>query len=323
MKWIKTFWYLLALAVVIFLAYMTPERSLHFQRLTGIARTACIAGIFLVSGLTLPTHVLRASIANWRLHVFIQGFNLALIPLFFALLRPLLLRGGMDRILADGFIILACMPTTIATSVAMTGVADGNKAGAICNSTLGNLLGVVISPLLLYLLLSLRGSLDWAPVIRELALLIVLPVFVGQLVRMPFKRIIALWQKRLSFLSQILLLIVIYFIFINTFSLDITLSSGALPGVAVVALIAHLLFLSLNWHFSKAKFWRMNLPDRIAALMCGPQKTVALGIPLIMVIYDNSPMTGILSVPLLCYHSLQILIGSFLAVIIGKRTSRP
>lgn len=318
-KWFKTLWFLLALGAVIMLAYAGLELPHHLQGFAGPLKTAAIVGIFLICGLTLPTNVLRGSIGHGRLHLFIQGFNLLLIPVFLALLRPWLIRGGMHPVLADGFVVLACVPTTIASSVALTAMAGGNEAGAICNSTLGNLLGVVVSPLLVYLLLSLQGTLDWARVFQQLGLLIVVPVLAGQVGRIPFRRWVTQYQRRLATFSQILLLMVIYFVFHETFTRRIAVPQGSLPMVIGVTMVCHFMFLGLNWRLSRIAFWGFDRGDRIAALMCGVQKTVALGIPLVTVLYDNSPLVGLVSIPLLCHHPLQLITCTVIAVFMGHR----
>ena len=314
MRWLKTFWFLIALAAAIVLAYLAPGLPLRLGSAAGAIRTAAIIGVFAIGGLTLPTRTLRNAIGHGRLHLYIQGFNLALIPAIAWGLRWLLLRGGMHPDLADGFVILACVPTTVASCVAMTAMARGNVAGAICNSTLGNLLGVFVSPLLVYLLLATLGTLEWGRILRGLGMLIVLPTVVGQLVRFPFRAWFDARKAGLTMLSQVCLLVVIYLVFASTFSLEFALSAASL--LLVVSLVAslHVLLLALNWRLSAMPCWAFTRADRIAALLCGTQKTVAMGIPLILVIYDHGPQTGLISIPLLCYHPLQLLIGTFLAL---------
>ena len=75
--------------------------------------------------------------------------------------------------------------------------------------------------------------------------------------------------------------------------------------------------LGLNWRLSAMRCWRFTRADRIAALLCGTQKTVAMGIPLILVIYDHGQRTGLISIPLLCYHPLQLLMGTAMAAKFG------
>jgi len=311
---LKTFWFLIALGAVIGLAYLAPGVPGRLGAAAAVIRTGAILGVFAIGGLTLPTRTLRNALGHGRLHLYIQGFNLGLIPVLFWGLRGLLLRGGMQQDLADGFVILACVPTTIASCVAMTAMARGNVAGAICNSTLGNLLGVLVSPLLIYLLLATLGTLDWVNVLRELGMLIVLPTVVGQLLRLPFRAWLDARKRKLTMLSQVFLLIVIYLVFASTFSRDFALPVASLLLVGCLVLGLHAFLLVLNWRLSAMRFWQFTRADRITALLCGTQKTVAMGIPLILVIYDHAPRTGLISIPLLCYHPLQLLIGTFLAL---------
>lgn len=42
-------------------------------------------------------------------------------------------------------------------------------------------------------------------------------------------------------------------------------------------------------------------------------KSIAMGIPLINSIYEDSPSVGFYTLPLLVWHPLQLIIGSFLA----------
>jgi sodium/bile acid cotransporter 7 len=44
--------------------------------------------------------------------------------------------------------------------------------------------------------------------------------------------------------------------------------------------------------------------------MCAATKTVALGIPMINIIFGNTTVAGIISIPLLIYHAEQLVIGS-------------
>jgi len=41
-------------------------------------------------------------------------------------------------------------------------------------------------------------------------------------------------------------------------------------------------------------------------------KTVAMGVPLINAIFDDNPNLGLYTLPLLIWHPLQLVIGSFL-----------
>jgi SBF-like CPA transporter family (DUF4137) len=68
----------------------------------------------------------------------------------------------------------------------------------------------------------------------------------------------------------------------------------------------------LAWYALKLAF-----PDqpklRVMGLFGGTQKTVAMGLPLISAIYDGNPNVGLYSLPLLCWHPLQLVLGSLIA----------
>ena len=60
------------------------------------------------------------------------------------------------------------------------------------------------------------------------------------------------------------------------------------------------------------KVLRLTRPDVVAVVICGATKTVALGVPLINVMYKGNPYGGVLSAPLIIYHALQILLGGLM-----------
>lgn len=68
----------------------------------------------------------------------------------------------------------------------------------------------------------------------------------------------------------------------------------------------------LAWYSLKLAF-----PDqpklRVMGLYGGTHKTVAMGLPLISAIYDGNPNIGLYTLPLLCWHPLQLVLGSLIA----------
>lgn len=57
---------------------------------------------------------------------------------------------------------------------------------------------------------------------------------------------------------------------------------------------------------------RMTKPDAVAVVICGSTKTVAMGVPLISVMYKQVPYAGLLALPLIVYHALQVLLGGLM-----------
>jgi sodium/bile acid cotransporter 7 len=80
-----------------------------------------------------------------------------------------------------------------------------------------------------------------------------------------------------------------------------TLVSGLLLGLA----------LAVSWFASRALGF--ELPDRIAALFCGSKKTLASGVPMARLIFGAHPGLGMILLPIMIYHPLQLVVGGWLA----------
>ena len=52
--------------------------------------------------------------------------------------------------------------------------------------------------------------------------------------------------------------------------------------------------------------------------MCAATKTVALGVPILQVIYGGNPNIGLYSTPLLIYHAEQLVAGALLIDVLKK-----
>lgn len=67
----------------------------------------------------------------------------------------------------------------------------------------------------------------------------------------------------------------------------------------------------------------MGLPDedRIAAVLCGSKKTLASGVPITYLIFGANPALGLILIPIMIYHPLQLAICGVLAQRWAARTS--
>jgi sodium/bile acid cotransporter 7 len=62
------------------------------------------------------------------------------------------------------------------------------------------------------------------------------------------------------------------------------------------------------------KFMFPNDPKlRVMGLYGCTHKTVAMGVPLINAIYEDNPAVGLYTLPLLIWHPMQLVIGTFLS----------
>ena len=307
-------WFLIGMALVIALAALVPWIGVRGGPLKPeVTLHLAVAAAFLVSGMTLPLSRLRTASGQWRLHLFIQLFSFVLVPALVWLALPLLRWGGASEVLAHGFIVLACLPTTIASCVIFTRAAAGNEAGALCNSVLGNLLGLIVTPALLLLLLGTHGDAPITTVLGQLSLEVLLPLVLGQLAQVIAGRRAAGFE-RLRQLPSVFLLYLIFCVFCATFSTSMPSGAGndlllALVGVSLL----HGILLAGCWGLSSTRGLGFSRADRIAALFCGTQKTLALGVPMLSILYGQHPLLAWLTLPLICYHPLQLVVSGMLA----------
>jgi solute carrier family 10 (sodium/bile acid cotransporter), member 7 len=317
--WLTRHWFLLGVAAVAGLAFLVPELGARGGPLRPeITTKVGVAVIFFVQGLVIAPATLRAGAFRWRLHVVIQLFVFAAFPLAVILLDAL--GGGLlPPDLRLGFLFLAILPTTISNCVVFTAAAGGNTSGALFNSVLANVMGVLLTPLLAALLLQARGEgLPLGPMIGEVMLLLLLPLAVGQLVRPLVLRVREPNARRLGVLSSSIILYIIFTAFSNSVATGAFVQTGLLAtaGVAIVAIgIFAIATGSAVWIGRRMGF---DAPDRVALLFCGPQKTLAAGAPMAQILFAGHPGLGLILLPVIVYHAVQLLGGATLAQRFGR-----
>ena len=82
--------------------------------------------------------------------------------------------------------------------------------------------------------------------------------------------------------------------------------------MALIEFLLIIMFKFIAWMLLRSLFHGQPT-QRVTGLFCCTQKTVALGIPLINAMFEDSPYLGIYSIPLITWYISQFIIGSFLA----------
>lgn len=328
MRLLKDNLFSLALFAAVLLAFLMPQLGAADGPLRAATTTKIgIMVIFLVQGLSLKMRELCAGITDFRLHGFIQAWIFLGSPLCF-LPGYLILRTLGNPELAEGVLYLAILPTTISSAVALTSAAGGNVAASIVSTALSNLIGVFWVPTLAVLLFAGGGShaLDLVPpLLLNLAQLILLPMGVGMLLR-PFLSQSSLFkhiQPRFKLINNGIIIFIVFSAFCQSFLGN---AWAGLSAAAMVLLIAVMLLcmVALHWFVWKsAPLAGITGTNRISALFCGSQKTLAAGVPMAMAIFASGNLAGtvplsLLLLPLMCYHPAQLFLAAILIPRLGK-----
>lgn len=311
--------FLIGLIVAIALAYLaphlgTPRGPLPITTLSTLA----VFIIFFNQGITLPRESLHRSVKEWKLHALIQFTTYLFFPLIVALMIWLNAPWCQHPSLRSGFLYLSFLPTTVASATALTILAKGNVAGALFNATLSSILAVFIVPTLCLIFLlnqQLEISQAWTHILSQTALTILLPFFLGQLTS---KWLNAFYQRHttaIRHLNTSLILLIVWFAFCKSFE-----QRGAIPiswtdlSWTLIGTLT-LLAASAAWIWFTSARISLSHPSRIAAFYCGNQKSVAVGLPLSSVIFGSitNPIDlSLLLLPLLIYHTAQLILGGWL-----------
>lgn len=316
-------WFLLGMGAAVALAWVFPDPgakggSLHPELINKLG----VSLIFFLHGLTLSFAALAAGTRKWHLHLLVQLGTFLAFPLL-GLLLLLGTAGRVDDHLRTGLFFLCALPSTVSSSVALTATARGDVPAAVFNATLSSLLGVVLTPLWLQLVLG-RGhhALPFGQVVLDLVLWLVLPLLVGQALRPLLGALAARHRARIGVLDRLTILLLVYTSFCDSVKAEVW-SRGAAP-LAVSALASAALLgamLLLVWFVSGA--FGFERSERITALFCGSKKTLASGVPMARLIFGATPALGLILLPIMLYHPLQLVVGGWLAGRFASRTAVP
>ena len=278
--------------------------------------------VFLLSGLGLKVSELAAAALDVRLNAATQGASLVVVPLCAAPacagMRAL---GLLDPRLCDGLLATACLPTTVNMCVALTQSAGGNVAAALANAVIGNLLGVVATPVLLYALLRARVPMPpAAAVCAKLARKVAAPVLLGSLLRRapPVATFVATRKGLLKRASEVSLLAIVWCAFSAAFADGFGVSNGDLLKLAVGLPAAHVGALLAGLAAFGRCFPRR---DAVAAAYCASHKTLAFGLPLLKTLFAANPDLAYFCAPIMILHPLQLLCGSLLVPRLQRYTA--
>ncbi len=317
MNWLRANSFLLGLVGATALAFGWPEPGarggwLHPEVLTN----AGVALILFLQGWSLPFEQVRAGASNWRLHGIVQAFTFGVFPLVGLALDAAwpVLWPTVPAAIQHGFLYLCVLPSTVSSSVVFTTVARGNTAGALFNAAFSNVLGVLLTPVLVQLLLRTTGATTpIGPLLLKITLLTLAPFALGALVRTRAAAWIDARKAWVTRLSNGAILFMVYAAFCDSVQervwqrhgLGVTLRTlaGALGVFAVMSLVIA----------ASCRALRLPRADFIAGYFCAVKKTLAMGVPLAVLIFGAGADLSLILLPIMFYHPIQLLVNGVLA----------
>lgn len=232
----------------------------------------------------------------------------------------------MDPWLLIGLIFNGCQPTTMASNVMFTRQSHGNTALTVVETTIGNFIGPFVSPVLIKMYLSSHAWYTqvippqhggyqalYARTFKQFGLSIYLPMVVGQVVRYFFhdavQTVFVKWKG--SKFGSLCLLAMLWQTFDHAFE------TGALQTAKASNLVFIVFITIVNFGIWLTICVLLSLPwldrkDTVSVAMCVPAKTLALGLPLSFLLFENISALdeGKLQVPLVIFQVMQMSMAS-------------
>jgi sodium/bile acid cotransporter 7 len=314
--------YLVLILLMVALATLLPVRGASAVGF-GWATKIAIAILFFFHGAKLSRDSVIAGLTHWRLHLTVLASTFALFPIL-GLAAHALPAWILPADLATGVLFLCCLPSTIQSSIAFVGIARGNVAAAVVAASVSNLLGIFITPVLVALLFHTSGqgggiSLDQ---LRSIVLQLLVPFILGQIA----SRWIGAWVNRhrqvLGWYDRSTILMVVY----GAFSAAVVEGIWARVSVTQIlwlaAVCAVVLAIVLTATAFGARALGFSKEDEITIVMAGSKKSLASGAPMAGIFFP-APSVGLILLPLMIFHQIQLMACAAIAQRYARRTDSP
>ena len=286
------------------------------------ARTLIVCVVMGLMALPIPFELIRKSLSRPWPALLASTINMVGVPLL-----AWLAASTLPPYLGGGLIVAATIPCTLASAAVWTRRAGGDDTVAILVTLITNLMCVVVTPLWLVALLGRSVDLQIAPLVKELVLVVLLPMAVAQALRL--NRRVAQWaERRKSRLALACQIGILTMVLLGAIQMGQrmhlphpTTAAEALRGTPVampppsatffeivwtvlMAAVVHLVAMAVGWHIAART--GVSRAQQIGVAISGSQKTLMIGLKLAM-------DCGVSILPMVAYHVGQLLMDTFIA----------
>lgn len=304
--------FLMLLMITMAAASLLPARGAAVPLFEGATDLAIIL-LFFLHGAKLSRQAIVAGIGNWRLHLLVMASSFLLFPI----LGLGIARAGAAFTtpeILSGIVYLTLLPSTVQSSIAFTALARGNVAAAVCSASLSNIIGIVLTPVLVGLLIHVQGSAPGISLgaVEAIMLQLLLPFVAGHLLRPLIAGFIERHRKLLVPVDRSSILLVVYTAFSAAVVGGIWQRTEAIDLIIILGISAVLLALVMAANLFVARRLKLPRGDEIVLLFCGSKKSLVSGVPMAGAIFAPAQV-GVIILPLMIFHQLQLIVCAVIA----------
>lgn len=314
--------FVIGIIAVIFMAWLFPEPGSKNSTIPlDTIGSVGISVIFFFYGLKLNAEKIKSGLKNWKLHFLIQGTTFLIFPLIVIIFYPFF-QHPANHVYWLSFLFLAALPSTVSSSVVMVSMAKGNVPAAIFNATLSGLIGIIITPLWMGIFIQ-QGNNDFhfGDIYLKLLVEILLPVMLGIALQRYWGKYAIQYSRQLAIFDKSIILLIIYKSFAASFEEQVFTSVRLTYLLLIAGLVLALLFLMYIITGYAAQLLKLNTEDSITARFCGTKKSLIHGTVFSKILFPATIPAGIILLPLMLYHAVQLLIISAIAAKLARRNN--
>lgn len=312
-------WFLLLVVAGVGMAWLFPQ-GLRFWTIYLDPRLMVAVALFLMAWGLESRHLYKAMLrplpALWATFI-----SYAVVP-------ALAWSAGWslpDADLRVGLMISASVPCTLASAILWTRLGGGNEAVALLTVLLTTATSWLLTTAWVTFGTGTEVVLDTGEMMWSLALVLVLPVAVGQSSRAisPVARAVTRWRQPLGVLSQLLILGIILKAAVGVRD-RLAERSTAIPlswlvATAILSVGTHLA--ALYGGFWSSRVLRFDRPSQVAVAFACSQKTLPVALFLFEGYFKDLYPLAVL--PMVFYHVGQLVVDTFIAdAFAGRRSSK-
>ncbi|CAF4018385.1 unnamed protein product [Rotaria sp. Silwood2] len=292
---LSKYWFLYGIFFSIILAFIYPEFGSKEGPLKPewTIKSLGTIIIFLLNGCSIRREELYRTVLQYRIHLFIQIFSFLICPFLFTILSTIYRSLTYQYQVAIGIKALGTLPSPVSTAAYVVRAIGGNELGGTSSS----------------------GQHSFIHVLISLSSTILMPLGIGQLLRVHFPLAINRIMPYANTINNWILLGNIYITFCQTFQQHSPLNLTFIDFLILLMTILSIqIFLIILLFFACRKV-HVRPNDTIAIVFCGSQKSLTTGMPILQMIF---PENISITIPLLIYHPMQIIIGNYLTSIFQR-----
>lgn len=301
--------FVLLLVSAVIVASVLPVRGEAAAGL-GMFTKFAVGFLFFLHGARLPREAVMRGLTHWRLHLLVASATFVVFPIL-GLAAAWATSGLLPDPLRQGLIFLGCLPSTIQSSIAFTSVARGDIAAAVTSASLSNLIGMVLTPVLVGLLLATHGGGFSVQAAEGIFLQLLAPFVAGQVLRAWIGGLISRYAKLVVLWDRGTVALIVYSAFSAAVVGGIWTRVSALQIFELAAVAGVILAVVIAFTTLAARRLGFSKEDEIAIVFCGSKKTIT-GVPMAGILFPAATV-GALVLPLMIFHQIQLMVCAVLA----------